>query len=148
MIRLFTITELNLKFNLPAVDAVAGEAIPLISVKFHVMDRKTVWIDVNSLAWAMRYLHDQYKLQGVSLSVDSPGSASSSESKSPVSWSFQERGWVVEENDTKIILRPKDLQLQHLEGLEVELDSLEGLDYAKLKALAKQVMERKATQSA
>ena len=44
----------------------------------------------------------------------------------------------------KTILRPKDLRLQHLEGLDVDLDSSEGLDYSRLKALAKQVMERKA----
>ena len=140
--------ELRLPETAPeaAIDAAAAKAIPLIPVSFHVVDRKTVWIDVNSLAWAMRYLHQQWTLQGVSLSVDSPGSASGSQSSSqrdsPVSWRFQERGWVLEGPDApKTILRPKDLRVQHL---DVDLDSLDGLDYSRLKALAKQVMERKA----
>ena len=47
------------------------------SVKLFITDRKTVWLSIDDVAWAVKYLFDQHHLKGVPLVDDDdagPGS--------------------------------------------------------------------------
>ena len=39
-------------------------------VKLYITDRKAVWLSLDDVAWAVRYLFDQHRLKGVPLVDD------------------------------------------------------------------------------
>ena len=39
-------------------------------VKLFIIDRKTVWLSIDDVAWAVRYLYEQAHLKGVPVVVD------------------------------------------------------------------------------
>ena len=46
-----------------------------ITVMLYVVDRKDVWLDIDGMGWALRFLHMQFALRGVPGRVSRPPGA-------------------------------------------------------------------------
>ena len=58
------IVTVNVASRCPEVDPKCTQMRPL---KLFITDRKTVWLSIDDVPWAVRYLYDQQHLKGVSL---------------------------------------------------------------------------------
>ena len=85
--------ELEMPVNCPEVDPDGvGETC---IVRLHIYDRQQIWIDVDNLDWAVRYLYAQNLLRGVQLVGDDdtgPGSPASTVIDSNASSGGRESG--------------------------------------------------------
>ena len=61
------IITVNVASRCPEVDPKCTQMRPL---KLFLTDRKTVWLSIDDVAWAVRYLYDQQHLKGVPLVAD------------------------------------------------------------------------------
>ena len=61
------IVTVNVASRCPEVDPNCTQMRP---VKLFVVDRKTVWLSIDVVAWAIRYLFEQHHLKGVPLVAD------------------------------------------------------------------------------
>ena len=61
------IITVNVASRCPEVDPKCTQMRPL---KLFLTDRKTVWLSIDDVAWAVRYLYDQQHLKGVRLVAD------------------------------------------------------------------------------
>jgi hypothetical protein len=61
------IVTVNVASRCPEVDPNCTQMRP---VKLFIVDRKTVWLSIDDVAWAVRYLHEQVHLKGVPVVAD------------------------------------------------------------------------------
>jgi hypothetical protein len=61
------IVTVNVASRCPEVDPNCTQMRP---VKLFIVDRKTVWLSIDDVAWAIRYLHEQVHLKGVPVVAD------------------------------------------------------------------------------
>ena len=69
------IVTVNVASRCPEVDPNCTQMRPL---KLFIADRKTVWLSIDDVAWAVQYLYDQQHLKGIPLVADNdagPGGA-------------------------------------------------------------------------
>jgi hypothetical protein len=61
------IATVNVASRCPEIDPNCTQMRP---VKLFIVDRKTIWMSIDDVAWAVRYLFDQHHLKGVPLVAD------------------------------------------------------------------------------
>ena len=61
------IVTVNVTSRCPEMDP---QCTQMRAVKMFIVDRKTVWLSIDDVAWAVRYLFDQHHLKGIPLVAD------------------------------------------------------------------------------
>ena len=61
------IVTVNVASRCPEIDPTCTQMRP---VKLYIIDRRTVWLSIDDVPWAIRYLHDQVHLKGVPMVAD------------------------------------------------------------------------------
>ena len=61
------IVTVNVASRCPEIDPTCTQMRP---VKMYIVDRKTVWLAMDDVAWAIRYIHEQVHLKGVPVVAD------------------------------------------------------------------------------
>jgi len=61
------IVTANVASRCPEIDPTCTQMRP---VKMYIVDRKTVWLAMDDVAWAIRYIHEQVHLKGVPVVAD------------------------------------------------------------------------------
>ena len=61
------IVTVNVTSRCPEIDPTCTQMRP---IKLFIVDRKTVWLSIDDVAWAIRYLYDQQHLKGIPVVAD------------------------------------------------------------------------------
>ena len=62
-----SIVTVNVNSRCPEIDPTCTQ---MRAVQMFIVDRKTLWLSINDVAWAVRYLFDQHHLKGIPLVAD------------------------------------------------------------------------------
>ena len=133
-----------------------------VTIKLYVKDRRTIYIDKDSVPWAVQYLHDQWTIGGVPVVIQTPQPTASDppavaglahDSIPPttptrtISWNFHDNAWQLNDSSqTKTAhrqLKPDDVTFDEASTV-VDISepyALKAMTYEDRKRVAYKVLE-------
>ena len=134
-----------------------------VTIKLYVKDRRTIYIDKDSVPWAVQYLHDQWTMGGIPAVVQTPqpmapappavagiahDSIPPTTPTRTISWIFCDNAWQLNDrSDTKTVkrqLRPDEVTFDEASTV-VDISgpsALNAMTYEANKSVAYDIMAR------
>ena len=132
-----------------------------VTIKLYVNDRRTRYIDKGSVPWAVQYLHDQWKMGGVPVVIqtpqptasDPPAAAGLAHDSIPpttptrtISWNFHDNAWQLNDRSqtetARRQLKPEDVTVEQASTV-VDIsgpNALKAMTYEQRKHVAHSIM--------